>query len=108
MAHPKKPSRSEVLKKVNLLRRQGKVRLTHHWKVRAKERGFDLDDFRSVCTTGRVAEEGKWDEKYGNWKYRIDGYDVEGRPFSVVIALEKDTLVLITGVRKRGKKWQAE
>jgi len=108
MEQPKRPGRTEALKRINIMRRANRRRLTAHWRERARQRSFDEADFRAVCQTGRIEDEGEWDPTHKNWKFRIVGYDVEHCEFRVVVGLADDELILISGMRKVAGKWEEE
>ena len=40
-----------------------------------------------------------WDERYGNWKYRVSGTDLDGESLTVIVAIEPEwaRLTIITG-----------
>jgi hypothetical protein len=108
MDQAKRPGRTEALKRINTMRKESRRRLTVHWRLRAKQRDFDEADFRAVCQTGRIDDEGEWDDTHRNWKFRIVGYDVEHCEFIVVVGLADDELILISGMRKVAGQWEEE
>jgi len=75
------------------------VGFTAHARQRARERQFTSDDVRRVLTRGRVAREAEWDERFGNWKYTINGRDNDGYPLAIVVAIEPEfeRITVITG-----------
>lgn len=57
-----------------------------HFRGRAFQRRFTLQDAINVLQHGAVASEApQWDEKSGMWTYLIHGPDLEGDILTVVI-----------------------
>jgi len=104
----RRPARAQALKRMKVLLREGKTRLTTHWQDRSKERDFDEQDLLAVVLTGHIDEEGEWDAKHRNFKFRVVGRDTDGRSFKVVVALAPAMLFLISGMRKEKERWQSE
>jgi hypothetical protein len=63
------------------------------------DRDFDMTDVRSVAREGAVRRPGEWNTKYGNFTYRMEGKDAEGRLLDIVFVPGRDHVKLITGVR---------
>ena len=70
-----------------------------HARERCRERNFDRRDVENVLKTGRFGHQPSWDERYGNWKYRVSGTDLDGESLTVIVAIEPEwaRLTIITG-----------
>ena len=106
----RRPARAQAWKRINELLDSGNVKRTVHWKRRASERGFDIQDALLVAENGRIEDEGEWDAEHGNWKFSIVGHDSEGREFKMIVAFSRtgNDLFLISGMRKERGKWAGE
>ena len=79
---------------------KGDVALTSHVRKRMQEREFVSEDITQSFDVGKINKAPEWDPDHQQWKYTVDGSDVEGTPLSVVFSFDDDTLVLITGYRR--------
>lgn len=78
-----------------LTRHKGLV-LTHHARQRALERGFTVDDVVRVLTSGCLVQTA-FDDQHHVWKYSIAGRGFDNEPLTVVVAIEDNRIVVITG-----------
>lgn len=54
-------------------------------------------DIAHCLTMGRVTREPEWNERHQEWRYRIEGEDVEGVELTLIVAFEdEETLVVVT------------
>lgn len=65
----------------------GRYQITNHFRVRARERGFDVLDAENAIRRGRTRGEPEYCADFLNWKCRVIG-PVEGRFLEVVVALD--------------------
>ncbi len=63
------------------------------------KRNFTASDVLKVLSTGKLLKRREYDNKYQNWKYRVEGEDVEGEKLTLIFSInrEKDAIILITG-----------
>ena len=63
------------------------------------KRNFTASDVLKVLSTGKLMKEREFDDTYQNWKYRIEGEDVEGEKLTLIFSInrEEDAIILITG-----------
>lgn len=61
-----------------ILERPGSIIFTRHVRERARERHFDDDDVYRVLERGTVNPNPSWDEKFGEWVYKISGRTLDG------------------------------
>ena len=74
------------------------ISFARHAHARALERQFNTRDVEHVLTTGVVGNP-TWDERFGNWTYRVRGTDLDGDDLTVIIALDPawTRITIITG-----------
>ena len=77
----------------------GAIGITQHARERARERNIGRRDLEHVLKNGTV-DEPVWDERYGNWKYRVSGTDVDGEDLTVIVALDPalERITIVTGI----------
>ena len=62
-------------------------------------RSVGLDDIFSALETGTIRRQPEWDAGYENWKYRVEGYDVENDDLTAVtVIIEADWMLKIITV----------
>jgi hypothetical protein len=63
------------------------------------KRNFTASDVLKVLSTGKLVKSREYDDKYQNWKYRVEGEDVEGEKLTLIFSInrEEDAIILITG-----------
>lgn len=76
----------------------GALSCTRHARERARTRNFDARDAVHALLYGSV-DEADPDERYGSWKYRVRGTDVDGEDPTVIVALDPawERITIITG-----------
>ena len=63
------------------------------------ERNVSTLDVEHVLREGRVIREPEWDVDYWNWKYRVEGTDIEGDELTAIaVIFEQDFSVLVVTV----------
>lgn len=76
----------------------GFIETPQHQRDRAIERNVTSRDIAHCLTMGRVTKEPEWNERHQEWRYRIEGEDVEGVELTLIVVFESDeTLVVVTG-----------
>lgn len=75
----------------------GRIFPSHHFKQRAEERDFSIQDALAVLENGTVSATPVWNEEKRTWNYDVRGTDIEGEPLTVRIAVEDPrSIVLVT------------
>lgn len=77
----------------------GDIKFSSHLRhERMKERSLTANDIRSALRNGEILRPAEWEEKYQNWKYRLEGKDLLGQDLSVItVIITKDLkLIIIT------------
>jgi len=69
-----------------------------HFKEELVEENVSFGDTTSLLSgNGRIFEQAEWDEVHREWKYRIEGYETDGKWLVVIFSLpSKLTAKLIT------------
>ena len=101
MDHTRPPclSPAEAQRKIRLILEEGTVDISAHCRRRMRERSADDLDIVNVLEKGRVIREAEWDSNHDEWKYRVEGIDVEGDELTAVtVILEADLSLLIVTV----------
>jgi YgiT-type zinc finger domain-containing protein len=75
-------SRTEATDLVRHCLTVGRVIPGKHFKEELANEGLDILDAYNVLTKGNIFKEAELDIKTGDWKYRMEGTDLEGKPFS--------------------------
>ena len=56
-------------------------------------------DVENVLREGHVIQKAQWDSNYSNWKYRVEGTDIEGDELTAIaVIFESDFSVLVVTV----------
>ena len=99
---PKKPpplTPAQVAQIVrDTLESPGTISPSRHFRQRAQERDFTMQDAFFVLERGAVARTPEWNERTGTWNYDVRGTDIEGEPLTIRIAVVGErAIVLVTG-----------
>ena len=98
-------SRPEAVKLLRECVRIGKVILGRHFRDELANEGLFFSDALRVLKTGQIYDEPEPDPKTGDWKYRVEGREVDGKWLAIVFCFKAvDTAFLITvfSVKTRG------
>ena len=90
----------EATTKIRLILEEGTTDYSGHcWRERMPERNVTTLDVEHVLGRGRVTREAEWDSDYCNWKYRVDGTDIEGDELiAITVIFEQDFSLLVVTV----------
>jgi hypothetical protein len=81
----------------------GRIIPTKHFRDELNKEGLDILDAYYVLRTGHVFNEPELDPRHGDWNYRIEGSEPEGKRIAIVFCFkELDTGLLITVFSIRG------
>lgn len=94
-AVPHQFSPAEALTKIQVVLAEGIVDFSVHCRRRMRERGVDDLDVIHVLRHGRILRKAEWDDDHNNWKYRIEGRDIEGDELTVITVIFEMSLSLI-------------
>jgi hypothetical protein len=85
---------------------QGEVRYGSHFKQELQNEGVALPDAWDVLRRGRIFGPPEQDIKTGEWKYRVEGYEPDGKWLAIVFCfknVEAAFLITVFSVRARSK-----
>ncbi len=91
------PLSSESAKEEILLKlAEGKLYLTDHCKYESMpKRKIFTPDIIIALEIGEIKRKPDWDVEYQNWKYRVEGFDVENDDL-IIITVILDNLIIVT------------
>lgn len=97
---PPRLSPPEATRKIRLILEEGTIDYSAHcWRERMPERNVSTLDVEHVLGEGRVNREAEWDSDCCNWKYRVEGTDIEGDELTAIsVIFEQDLSILIVTV----------
>jgi len=100
---PTKPPRLsplEATRKIRLILQEGTIDYSGHcWLERMPERNVSTLDVEHVLAEGQVIREAEWDSDCFNWKYRVEGTDIEGDELTAItVIFEQDFSVLVVTI----------
>ena len=97
-------SRSEALRLLRECLRSGQIIPGRHFRDELAAEGFILPDALRVLKTGSIFREPEPDPKTGEWKYRVEGSEVDGKWLCIVFCFKsEDTVFLITVFTEKTK-----
>ena len=93
-------SADEAKEKIRLILAQGKVELSYHCKRDSMpRRSVTLLDIVNTLKTGEIRRAPAWDDEHGDWKYRVEGVDMDGDDLTAItIIIEADFSLFIATV----------
>ena len=86
---------------------KGNIIAGRHFRDELEIEGLDLQDAVRVLKTRNIFHEPEPDTKTGDWKYRVEGTEVDGKRLAIVFCFKtEDTAFLITvfSVEARGER----
>lgn len=90
-------SRPDAIKLHRGCVQKGNIIPGRHFRDELEKEGLNLQDAVRVLKTGNIFLEPESDTKTGDWKYRIEGTEVDGKWLAIVFCFKtKDTAFLIT------------
>jgi hypothetical protein len=104
MTQPKRLSSAEAEAKIqNIISQGGKIILSAHCKNESmKNRNVIFDDIKNALLNGKVIDS-EWSDNFKNWKYEVEGTDLEGDTLNCVTVFFDATFsILIVTVMERG------
>src|SRR5215831_19000899 len=100
MSRPKKLSSDEARRTLTLIVETGFVEVSFHClRDSMPKRNVTMLDVEHVLTYGQILREAEWSEEHQNWKYRVEGADIEGDDLTAItVIFESDLAVLVVTV----------
>jgi hypothetical protein len=100
-------SRTEAVKLLRECVRIGRIIPGKHFRDELANEGLILPDALRVLKAGNIFQEPECDLKTGDWKYRVEGSEVDGKWLAIVFCFKAvDTAFLITvfSVEAKGRR----
>ena len=100
-------SRPEAIRLLRECVQKGNIIPGRHFRDELEKERLNLQDAVRVLKTGNIFSEPEPDTKTGDWKYRVEGTEVDGKWLAIVFCFKtEDTAFLITvfSVEARGKR----
>jgi hypothetical protein len=100
MGRPPALSADEAKRKILFILDQGIVEPTWHCRAETMpRRGVEMTDLLHALKTGVILRDPEWDDEYDNWKYRVEGEDIDGEDLrAITVIIEADLTLLIVTV----------
>lgn len=91
-----KLSPSEAERKIDLIVTEGIVELSGHCRKESMpKRSVTSGDIEHTLRTGRIIRDPVWDEDHEQWKYTVEGRDIDGDKLRVVTVIFDETFSLL-------------
>ena len=88
MQRPPKLTAAEVKRKLLVILEEGSVIYSWHCHEESMvARNVSAQDVEDLLENGHPSEDAEWSEKDGNWKYKIEGIDIEGDELSAIFVI---------------------
>lgn len=94
----KRLSPAEAKTRACILWEQGNALPLPHFKKRLIERNVTMADIQYLLNSGTVRRSASYNKEHGNWRYIIEGCDLDGIGLSLVFGFDETfgALLLIT------------
>jgi Domain of unknown function (DUF4258) len=89
-------SPAEAQRKIRLILEEGTVDISGHCRRRMRARGVDDLDIAHVLEKGQIIRQAEWDPDHNEWKYRVEGTDIEGDELTAITVIFEADLSLLT------------
>ncbi len=96
-------TRSEAVDLVRHCLSAGRVISGKHFREELANEDLDILDAYNVLKKGHVFQEPEQDIRTGEWKYRMEGTDLEGKPLAVVFCFKDEVtgfLITVFSIRR--------
>jgi hypothetical protein len=99
----KRLSRTEAADLVRECLSAGRLIPGKHFREELANEGLDILDAYYVLRKGNIFQEPEPDIRSGDWKYRMEGTDLEGKPLAVVFCFKDEStgfLITVFSIRR--------
>lgn len=92
-------SADDAIEQIRRLLNEGYVIPSAHCKERLRQRNAAMQDVLHVLRHGAILRPAEWDDFHSNWKYRVEGTDIEGDELVVItVIIRADATLLIATI----------
>jgi hypothetical protein len=98
MSHPPQKTLDEVRQAIAWVLKAGQVVPKPHCRRRMAERNVTMQDILYCLRNGDPVGAAEWSDEDTEWKYRVEGADIEQDPLTVVVLFEIRSRMLIVTV----------
>ncbi|MGI8653870.1 MAG: DUF4258 domain-containing protein [Pyrinomonadaceae bacterium] len=94
---PEAYSPNDAIIKIRSILQTGRLLIRSHCYDQMSLRNVDDLDIRKVLEeNGSINNQPEWDTKHLKWKYKVDGYDIEGDKLSVIVNIIENDWIVVT------------
>ena len=87
-------SPDEVKRKLRIILDQGFVTYTDHCRWQSMPEGrVTTQDVEFLLEHGEISGDAEWSPEHGDWKYRIEGTDIEGEEWTAITVIIEEHLI---------------
>jgi hypothetical protein len=95
MARPPRLSPENAKEKILLKLNQGKLEISLHCRYESMpKRNINDADILNVLESGEIKRAPEWSEEHQNWKYRVEGFDIEEDEMTAITVILENILVV--------------
>jgi hypothetical protein len=79
---------------------------TNHYREELGDEPFTFADCISVIEVGHIFDPAEWDDEHQEWKYRLEGFEPDGKWVNIIFSLPRKGLAkLITVFSTKPRKY---
>ena len=96
LTRPPRLSPPEATQRIRLILEEGTIDYSAHcWRKRMPQRGVTTLDVEHLLAEGQVNREAEWDSDGFNWRYRVEGTDIEGDELTAITVIFEQNFSLL-------------
>ena len=77
----------EAESQIRRIAKLGSVIPAYHFDDQSAFRNYDTSDIYYLLSHGKVKKPPKYDEKFGNWKCKVEGNLIDGEKATIIVAI---------------------
>lgn len=100
MSRPRKLSPNEAKRILLLILEEGRITFTDHCKNDSMpKRNVTSQDVEHLFEYGEVSQRVVWSDEYNDWKYKVEGTDIDGEElFAITVIIEANLMARVITV----------
>ena len=96
LTRPPRLSPPEATRRIRSILEEGTIDYSAHcWRKRMPERSVTTLDVEHLLRKGQVIREAEWDSDCCNWRYRVEGTDIEGDELTAITVIVEQNFSLL-------------